>query len=377
MRRTLVDAHERHQGEALRANGRAPEPAGPLPEHELLGLQAQQLLEMLEIMLRARTTDERQWILQRQGKQAFHISCQGHEGSGVGTAYALDPTRDWIAPYYRSLAATMVFGLTPRDTFLAGLAKADDPSTGGRQMPAHAGPRHLHMLTSGSCVATQIPHAAGAALACKVRGDGGVAVAYFGEGASSKGDFHEGLNFAAIHKLPVIFVCENNHYAISVPMEKQMAVRSVADRGSGYGMPGVRVDGTDPVAVYGVMRHAVERARSGYGPTLIESNVVRLTPHSSDDDDRRYRPESEREDARQHDPVARFADYLCRQGILDAGAESAMRARIAAEVDRAFDEAELAADPDPSTAFDHVYAGVRAVDFRARLQAGPLLRGAP
>jgi 2-oxoisovalerate dehydrogenase E1 component alpha subunit len=187
---------------------------------------------MFETMLLARAVDERQWILNRQGREAFHISCQGHEGSGVGSAFALDRDRDVMVPYYRSLAAVLAFGVTPLHAFLSALAKAADPMSGGRQMPAHYGlvPR---ILTSGSSVATQIPHATGAALASKIRGDGGVSIVYFGDGASSKGDFHEGLNFAAIHKLPAIFVCENNHYAISVPSSKQMAVPSVADRAGG------------------------------------------------------------------------------------------------------------------------------------------------
>jgi 2-oxoisovalerate dehydrogenase E1 component alpha subunit len=234
-------------------------------------------------------------------------------------------------------------------------------------MPAHYGHAGLHILTSGSPVATQIPHATGAALASKIRGDGGVAIVYFGDGASSKGDFHEGLNFAAIHKLPAIFVCENNHYAISVPTSKQMAVRSVADRALGYGMFGEAVDGSDPLAVYRVVRQAAERARAGEGPTLIESNVPRLTPHSSDDDDRRYRPEEEREEARHHDPLNVFGRYLHAHGILDDATEAEIRQRVQSEVSRALEEAEAAAMPEPETAFDHVYAGVRMPDFRARL----------
>src|ERR671933_746713 len=272
-------------------------------EHERLGLAPERLREMYEVMLLARAVDERQWVLNRQGRQAFHISCQGHEGSGVGSAFALDRERDVMVPYYRSLAAVLAFGVTPLDVFLSALAKASDRMTGGRQMPAHYGLASARILTSGSPVATQIPHATGAALASKIRGDGGVSIVYFGDGASSKGDFHEGLNFAAIHKLPAIFVCENNHYAISVPTSKQMAVGSVADRAVGYGMVGESIDGTDPLAVYRAVKEATQRARAGGGPTLIESNVPRLTPHSSDDDDRRYRPESDREEARHHDPL--------------------------------------------------------------------------
>jgi 2-oxoisovalerate dehydrogenase E1 component alpha subunit len=340
----------------------------PVSVHEELGLSHERLREMYEVMLLARVVDERQWILNRQGRMAFHISCQGHEGSGVGSAFALDRERDVMVPYYRSLAAVIAFGVTPRELFLSALAKADDPMTGGRQMPAHYGLARARILTSGSSVATQIPHATGAALASKIRGDGGVSIVYFGDGASSKGDFHEGLNFAAIHKLPAIFVCENNHYAISVPTSKQMAVRSVADRAVGYGMFGASIDGTDPLAVYRSVKLAADRARAGEGPTLIESNVVRLTPHSSDDDDRRYRPEADREEARHRDPLNVFATYLRAHGLLDEATEAFVRERVQRSVDAALEEAERASEPAAETAFDHVYAGVRVPDFRARLR---------
>lgn len=336
------------------------------PLHQQLGLSKDQLVEMYETMLLARAVDERQWILNRQGREAFHISCQGHEGSGVGSAFALDRARDVMVPYYRSLAAVIAFGVTPRELFLSALAKADDPMTGGRQMPAHYGLARARILTSGSPVATQIPHATGAALASKIRGDGAVSIVYFGDGASSKGDFHEGLNFAAIHKLPAIFVCENNHYAISVPSSKQMAVRSVADRAVGYGMFGESIDGTDTLAVYRSVKLAADRARAGEGPTLIESNVVRLTPHSSDDDDRRYRPEDERAQARQHDPIHIFERYLRAHDLLDDATEQPMHERVQHEVEAALEQAEAAADPLAETAFDHVYAGVRIANFRQR-----------
>jgi 2-oxoisovalerate dehydrogenase E1 component alpha subunit len=337
-------------------------------EYGALGLSVDRLREMFEVMLLARALDERQWILNRQGREAFHISCQGHEGSGVGSAFALDRERDVMVPYYRSLAAVLAFGVSPLDIFLSALAKASDPMTGGRQMPAHYGLASARILTSGSPVATQIPHATGAALASKIRGDGGVSIVYFGDGASSKGDFHEGLNFAAIHKLPAIFVCENNQYAISVPTSKQMAVRSVADRAVGYGMFGASVDGTDPLAVYACVRIAADRARAGEGPTLIESNVVRLTPHSSDDDDRRYRPEREREEARHRDPLNVFGRYLREHDLLDDAVESEMRKRVQQTVEAALERAEAAEPPAADSAFDHVYAGTRVPDFRRRLR---------
>jgi len=344
----------------------ASDSVAPLPPHVQLGLDTARVCEMFETMLLARAVDERQWILNRQGKEPFHISCQGHEGSSVGSAFALDRERDVMVPYYRSLGAVLAFGVTPRELFLSALAKADDPMTGGRQMPAHYGLARARILTSGSPVATQIPHATGAALASKIRGDGAVAITYFGDGASSKGDFHEGLNFAAIHKLPAIFVCENNHYAISVPTSKQMAVHSVADRAVGYGMFGESVDGTDLLAVYRSVKQAADRARAGEGPTLIEANVVRLTPHSSDDDDRRYRPEAEREEARHHDPIDVFGNYLRQYRLITPEAEAAMVERIQRGVESALEEAEAAAVPEPDTAFDHVYANVRIPNFRDR-----------
>ena len=340
-------------------NGLAARPDTRSPE-----LSAERLLEMYEMMLLARAVDERQWVLNRQGRQPFHISCQGHEGSGVGSAFALEPGRDVMVPYYRSLAAVLAFGMTPYEVFLAALAKADDPASGGRQMPAHYGQARAKILTSGSPVATQIPHAAGAALASKIRGDGAVAITYFGDGASSKGDFHEGLNFAAIHKLPAIFVCENNHYAISVPAQKQMAVGSVAYRGPGYGMASVSVDGTDPLAVYRVVRQAADRARAGEGPTLVEANVARLTPHSSDDDDRRYRTERDREEARHHDPLLFFAAYLREHGLLDDAQDAGAKQRVQASVSEALERAQAAADPTPRSAFEHVYADGRVRELR-------------
>ena len=350
-------------------NGRAAGLDAP-PLHARLGLSRAQVLELYEIMCLARATDERQWLLNRQGRQAFHISCQGHEGASAGSAFALEPGRDVMVPYYRSLAACLAFGMTPRDVLLASLGKADDPSTSGRQMPAHPGPPRLKILTSGSSVATQIPHASGAALASKIRGDGAVTIVYFGDGATSKGDFHEGLNFAAIHKLPVIFVCENNHLAISVPTQRQMAVASVADRAPGYGMAGVNVDGTDALAVYAAVRDAAARARAGDGPTLVDANVVRITPHSSDDDDRRYRSEGDRAAAKEHDPIRRFRDYLFERDLLDMAGDQSIWERVRASVDQAVLEAEQAPFPEPASAFDQVYADRRMADPKQQLRAG-------
>lgn len=325
--------------------------SGPSPTQ----LSNARLLEMYYTMLLSRLLDERMWILNRQGRAPFTISCQGHEAAQVGSAFAFQPGLDVVFPYYRDLGVVLTFGMTARDQMLGFFARADDPSSGGRQMPNHfSSPRHKIMSVS-SPVATQITQAAGAALAAKIRRERSVVAVYFGEGCTSSGHFHEGLNFASIHHLPVVFICQNNGWAISVPREKQMAVRSVADRACAYRMPGIEVDGCDAPAVYQVTREAVERARNGEGPTLIDARVYRLTPHSSDDDDRRYRSAEELALAKQCDPLARFRRSLEEAGILDARSEEELRKRASAVVDDAVTFAESCPEPDPATLRLHVY----------------------
>lgn len=317
---------------------------------------AETLRAMFRMMVLARALDERMWLLNRAGKAPFVISCQGHEAAQVGAAFALDRAKDFTLPYYRGLATVLVMGMTPLEVMLALFARAADPNSGGRQMPAHYSSRRLRIVSQSSPVGTQIPHAAGVALAEKIRGGDAVVWTSFGEGTTSQGDFHEGINFAAVHQLPAIFQCENNEYAISVPQHQQMAVASVADRGPAYGIPGVSVDGTDLLAVYEVTRRAVERARRGAGPSLIEARVVRLTAHSSDDNDRTYRSQRELKSLRQQDPIARFRAYLHEHDLLGDAEEQAIRAEVAHEVEEASEAAERAPLPDPETLFDHVYA---------------------
>lgn len=331
------------------------------PLHAELGLSDAEAISIYRTMLLARAVDERQWILQRQGRQAFVISCQGHEAAQVGSAAALRRGVDVMVPYYRDLAAALAFGATARDALLEALSRADGPWSGGRQMPAHYGSPELRILTGGSSVGSHIPHAVGAALASRHRGEDAVSIAYFGDGATSKADFHEGVNFAAIHKLPVIFFCEDNGYAISLPLAGQMPVARVADRAPAYGIPGVVVDGTDPLAVYGVTQEAAERARHGDGPTLVDALCLRLTPHSSDDDHSRYRRREELEAERARDPLPRYRDYLLGQGILDDEGDRGLRAEVAEEVERALEEALAAAPPDSSTASRHVLASPGAL----------------
>jgi 2-oxoisovalerate dehydrogenase E1 component alpha subunit len=296
------------------------------------------------------------WLINRQGRAPFVISCQGQEAAQVGSAAALDPKKDWVVPYYRDAGVVLMFGMTARDEMLHFMARKEDPNSAGRQMPRHYGGKSRHILTTGSPVGAQLLHAAGIALAAKMRGEDAVAAAYFGEGGSSQGDAHEAMNFAAIHKLAVLFICENNGYAISVPQNHQMAIENLADRAAGYGFPGVVVDGNDVLAVYEVTREAVKRARRGEGPTLIEAKTYRITAHSSDDDDRRYRQAEEVAQWKQKEPIPRFAHYLREAGVLGDGLEREITDRVNQQVDEATDYAERAPDPSPEDLYAHVYA---------------------
>ncbi len=324
--------------------------------HEALGLNSDDLLAMYRAMLTARLCDEAAFRLNRQGKAPFVVPVSGHEGCQVGTAWALRRGQDIWVPYYRDLAVVLVAGMSPYEVFLGLFAKAEDPTSGGRQMPAHWGSRRLGIITHSSPIATQVPHAAGIAYAIKYRREDAVVGCWFGEGATSEGDWHEGLNFAGIHRLPVVFVCENNHYAISVPQPKQMAVADVAVRAEGYGFPGVVVDGNDVLACYAAMRQATLRARGGEGPTLIECKTYRFQPHTSDDDDRTYRSREEVEEARHRDPLTRFAAYLKEQGLVDEGSLEELRVELKAAIERDVDRAWNAPDPDPTTLARHVFA---------------------
>src|SRR5712691_6193651 len=284
--------------------------------HKLLDLSDAQLLEMHRYMLTTRMLDERMWALNRQGKAPFVVSSAGHEGCQVGSAYTLVRGSDYFVPNYRDLAAVLVAGLTPRDVLLGVYAKAEDPCNSARQMPSHWGCQRLGIISGSSPIATQVPHAVGLAYAVKYRREPAVVMCWFGEGATSEGDWHEGLNFAGIHRLPVVFFCENNKYAISVPQTKQMAIENVADRAAGYGFEGRVVDGNDVLACYEVTKAAVDKARSGGGPTLIEAKTYRYAPHTSDDDDRTYRSKDEVKHARRNDPIPRFQGYLKEHNVL-------------------------------------------------------------
>lgn len=313
------------------------------------------LLEMYRVMLLARRLDERAWVLHRQGKIAFHISGIGHEAAQVGAAFALERGKDWFVPYYRDLAMLLALGLTPLEFALGLLGKKGEPSSGARQMPSHWSLRRANVVSHSSPVGTQTPHASGIGLAIKMRGDSAVVLTSIGEGSTSQGEWYEGVNWAAIHRLPVIFLVENNVYAISVRQEQQMAVATVAEKASGLGLPGVTVDGLDALAVYDVVSEAADRARRGDGPTLVETRVHRLTPHSSDDDDRSYRPREEVEAMKAGDPLSAFEQRLKQSKVLSSEKQASLEEEIGKTVADAIQAAEAAPYPEVSEASYPVY----------------------
>ena len=324
--------------------------------HEQLGLTNEDVIKMYETMLLARRIDERMWLLNRAGKIPFVISCQGQEAAQVGAAFALDHTKDYIAPYYRDMGVVLHFGMTAQDLMLSAFAKAEDPNSGGRQMPGHFGQKKNRILTGSSPVTTQVPHAVGVALAGKMQKKDFITFVTLGEGSSNQGDFHEGANFAGVHKLPVIIMVENNQYAISVPVERQLGCAKVSDRAIGYGMPGVTVDGKNPLEVYKVVKEAADRARNGDGPSLIETVTYRLTAHSSDDDDRQYRTAEDIAEGKAKDPILLFENYLKERGIVDDAFIEQLNVHVMQVINEATEYAENAPYASPEHALKFVYA---------------------
>lgn len=325
-------------------------------EHEQLGLTNGQVIDMYRYMLLGRKFDERNLLLQRAGKINFHVSGIGQEAAQAAAAFALDREKDYFLPYYRDYSFVLSVGMTPYELMLSAFAKADDPNSGGRQMPGHFGSKRLRIVTGSSPVTTQVPHAVGVALSAKMRKQDFVSFVTFGEGSSNQGDFHEGANFAGVHKLPVIFMCENNQYAISVPLHKQISGK-VSDRALGYGFPGIRVDGNDALAVYKAVKEARERAIRGEGPTLIEAMMYRLSPHSTSDNDLAYRTKEEVEENWKKDGIVRFKQYLISCGIWDEEKDADLQAQLALEIKEATDLADNAPFPKPEDTLKHVYAG--------------------
>ena len=306
-------------------------------------------------MLLGRQIDYRCQVLNRQGRAPFIISCAGHEAAQIGVAWPLKPKYDWISPYYRDVVLNFRMGLTPLDLMLSVLAKPDDPASGGKQTPGHFSDTRLNIISGGSPLATQMVHGAGAAYALKMDGTDKVVMTCYGEGAGAEGDAHEAFNFAAIQKLPLVFVCQNNGFAISTPFKKEYAIEFAAQRAAGYGFPGVTADGRDPVTCYHISKLAVARARSGEGPTLIECLVDRLGAHSSEDDQRRYRTAEELEKLASNDCLDRFRKRLLEEGVFNKKQVAEYEDRVKEEVTVATRQALAARDALPEEALTNVY----------------------
>lgn len=331
---------------ALRDDGSLDPAADP-------GLADPELLHLYRSMVLLRALDEKGVVLQRSGRIGFYITSAGQEACPVGAGYAAGDG-DWIFPSYRDHGAALARGYPLRALVGQLFGNAAD-ATRGRQMPNHWCDRSINVVSVSSPVATQVPQAVGAAHAAALRGEPVAVIVFFGDGGTSTGEFHAGMNFAGVFGAPVVFFCENNRYAISVPVSRQTAAPSLACKAEGYGFSGVRVDGNDVLAVHRVTRDAMAKARAGDGPTLIEAMTYRMGPHSSSDDPTRYRPEAELEPWRKRDPIRRFGAFLRARGVLAEEAEGALREEAAAVVRETVREVEGAAPVPIESMFEDVY----------------------
>ena len=320
------------------------------------GLKNADLVDYYTRLVQVRSIDERIWALNRQGKVPIAASAQGHEAAQLGSLLAAEKDGDcFLFPYYRDLALKVAAGLTPAQTMMSFMGKAGDPYSNGRQFPLQGADLPNKIIQISNVVAAGLTQAVGYALGCRMAGEKTVVLVYFGDGATSQGETHEAMNFASIHKLPVIFICENNRYAISTPKTSQMAIEEFSDRASSYGFPGITVDGMDLVSCYEATREAITHARS-QGPVLLEMLVERFMSHTTDDDDRRYRPEGEVERARERDPVVTLARTLIDEKILTQKQVDAIAAAALKATDEATDIADASSPPDESGLHDMVYS---------------------
>jgi 2-oxoisovalerate dehydrogenase E1 component alpha subunit len=321
------------------------------------GLNDEQLIAILRTMLLHRRLEARGFELNRQGKIPFASAGEGHEAVQAGAAMAFERGKDILVPYYRDLGLALGIGLQPYEVLLSLFARAADHS-GGRQFPHHYASRKLGLYTISSVIAAQTPHATGAAYALKYRNERGRAVlTTFGDGATSEGEWHESLNFATVHKLPIVFLCENNEWAISTPLSAQMAQPDISKRAAGYGMPGARINGFDPIAVYAAVKEAMDRAKRGGGPTLVEAKCYRFLAHTTDDDDRSYRSREEVAERRKEDPVPNFERFLVERGVLGATQAETLKSSVLAEANEATDKAEAMPYPQAADLYSKVYEG--------------------
>jgi 2-oxoisovalerate dehydrogenase E1 component alpha subunit len=320
-------------------------------------LPREQLLALYHNMLVHRAVDTRGYQLNRQGKIAIAMGSEGHEAIQAGTGLAFERGQDLLYPYYRNTGLILACGFPLEDVLRSQFSRRSDRS-GGRSFTNHVTSRAAGIASISSIIAAQLPHAVGAAWALRARKQRDRAVfAQFGEGATSAGEWHESLNFAAVHKLPVIFVCENNQWAISTHISKQMAVPDVHQRAAGYGMRGVVCDGFDPVAVYRTVRDARAYVVSGAGPCLVEAKCYRFLAHTTDDDDRTYRTPEEIAEQRVNDPLPTFEARLIEAHVIDAAFAHAEREAITQLVNAATDAVEREPLPEAEDLYADVYAG--------------------
>jgi len=323
--------------------------------HEELGLSLEDVKAMFRYMLMTRMVSERILQLNRMGRTPFGAGTDGHEAAQIGAAWNIRRGKDWLVPYYRDMGVAFVCGVTPLEEFRMVLAKATDEHSAGRQVLNQFSKPKDRIVTRSVCVGTEFPHAVGLALAIRNRKEPNIVFAFGGDAATSPGDFHEAANFASVHKLPVVFVIENNLLAISTRFEWQMATKNVADKASAYAMPGFIADGMDVLDSYAKTKEAVAITRSGGGPTLVELKCYRFQPHTSDDDDSRYRTKEEVREWMAKDPVDHARRYLLEIGTGEDELAK-IRADLDAEIEAAIAQAESEPDPRPEDATRHVYA---------------------
>ncbi len=320
------------------------------------GMTPELYLTILRNMVVQRAVDTRGFQLNRQGKIPIAMGSEGHEAVQAGTGLAFKRGRDSLWTYYRNTGIILACGFELRDVFRSQFARVTD-KTKGRQIINHITDRAKGIASLSSIIASQCTHAVGAAYTYKLRGERDRAVfCTFGEGATSEGEWHEALNFAAVHQVPLVFICENNQWAISTHQSKQMAIADVARRGAGYGMESHVVDGFDPVAVYHAVRSAREKAVGGGGPTLIEAKCYRFLSHTTDDDDRTYRTREAVEAQRALDPLPRFEAEIVALGLLDAAGIESLRADVKRQIDLMTDEVESEPQPAAADLYGNVYA---------------------
>jgi len=317
-------------------------------------LSHEDLLKMHRYMLTVRKFNEKGMSLQRQGRIGFFMESTGQEACQIGMSYTLS-AGDWAFPSYRDPGTCLVRGVPMSALWDQIMGNSADESR-GRQMPVHWGFRQWKIVSLSSPIGSKLLHAVGVAFAAKFRGEKSVALASFGEGATSQGEFHAAMNFAGVYKTPVVFFCENNQYAISLPVRRQTASENIAVKAEAYGFEGVQIDGNDILAVYKATKSAVDKARSGGGPSLIEAITYRMGGHSTSDDPSIYRSVEEVELWKKRDPIVRFTKYLIKKGIISEKENEKFLEQIDAGMTKVIKEREVIAPPDPSTLFTDVYS---------------------